>query len=233
MLIRFGNGITDGRGSMGGNTVSKNRYGHYMKARTTPVNPQSSRQSAIRAIWALVSTLWRTLASQANRDAWAVFASNVPTVNKLGESISLSGFNQFQKSNVAAKNAGLPEIAAAPVIFTLPGEDPLYATGIDAGTGKISVTFDDTREWVDEDDAGMIIEVGIPQDDSVEFFNGPWRHAGVLLGDAITPITTPDATLDVPFEVGDGQKVWTRAKIIRADGRLSDWFRSDSIVATA
>lgn len=233
MLVRYGGGILDARGSIGGQVHSRNRYGAYVRARTTPVNPQSARQSAIRAIVALVATLWRTLASQANRDAWALFASNVGATNKLGESINLSGYNQFCKSNIAAKNAGFPEIAAAPVVFTLPGEDATYESAIDAGTGKISIIFDDTRDWVDEDEAGMIVEVGAPQDASIGFFDGPWRNAGTLEGDSVTPLTSPDATLDAPFEVADGQKVWTRAKILRADGRLSDWFRFDSIVATA
>jgi len=131
-----------------------------------------------------------------------------------------------------SRNVGLPAILDAPIIFALPGEDPDYETTVDAGTGKISVAFDDTRDWVDEDDAAMVVQMGIPVNPTIQFFNGPWRHAGVLEGDGITPITSPDATIDVPFPVGDGEKVFTRAKILRADGRVSDWFRSSSIVAT-
>lgn len=233
MLVRYGGGITDARGSIGGQTHSRNRYGAYVRARTTPINPRSDRQSAIRAITALVSSLWLSLLTNDQRAAWAVFAANVPASNKLGESINLSGYNQFHKSNVVAKNAGFPEIAAGPILFTLPGEDPGYTSNVDAGTGKLSIVFTDTRDWVDEDEAGMIIQMGIPQNASRGFFNGPWRHAGVIEGDGVAAPTTPDATIDVPFAVADGQKIWTRAKIIRADGRVSDWFRGESIVATS
>jgi hypothetical protein len=233
MLIKYGGGIVDARGSMAGNVFSRNRYGAYVRARTTPVNPQSGRQSAIRAIVSLVSAAWLGTLSQANRDAWGVFASNVPATNKLGEVINLSGFNQFVRSNVANLNVGGSLISAGPVIFTLPGEDTSYATAVDAGTGKITVTFDDTRDWCDEDDAYLIVQAGIPVNASVEFFDGPWRHAGSIEGDSVAAPTSPDATIDYPYEIADDQKVFTRAKIMRADGRISDWFRDDSIVATA
>ena len=233
MLVRYGGGILDARGSIGGQTHSRNRYGAYVRARTTPVNPQSSRQSAIRAIVAAVSEAWNGTLTAVQRAAWEVFASNVPETNKLGETINLTGFNQYVKSNIAALNADQPAIADAPIIFTLPGEDILYSTEIDAGTGKITIAFDDARDWLDEDEGAMIVQMGIPQNASINFFDGPWRHAGIIQGNLAIPPTTPDSAIDVPFSVGDGQKVWTRAKILRADGRLSDWFRDDSIVATA
>jgi hypothetical protein len=233
MQIRFSSIVSDARGSLGGVTISRNRYGAYARARTTPVNPQSARQSAIRAIIADVGSRWLSVITAVQRAAWIVFANSVPATNKLGETIHLSGYNQFVKSNVAANNAGLPDIAAAPIIFTLPGEDPDFTASVDAGTGKISIVFDDARDWVDEDNGALIVEMGSPQNASREFFDGPYRHAGIIQGDSVTPPTTPDATLDVPFAVGDGQKVWIRAKILREDGRLSDWFQYDSIVATA
>ena len=233
MLVKFGGGVIDARGSIAGNVFSRNRYGNYVRARTTPINPQSGRQSAIRTIVSYVTTLWLGLLTQAQRDAWNVFASNVPTTNKLGESIFLSGFNQFVKSNIVAVNLGLAPVSAGPVIFTLPGEDTDFTAALDAGTGKISVGFDPLRDWVDEDDGALVVQAGIPVNASVQFFGGPWRHAGHVQGNLALPPTSPDATIDIPFAVADDQKVFVRAKILRADGRVSDWFRVSAIVATA
>jgi len=232
-LFKLGPIVTDAHGSVGGLVFSKNRYGQYGRDRITPVNPKSARQSAIRAIIAEVSARWLGVATEAQRAAWDVFGANVPSTNKLGEVIFLTGFNRFVQSNVAAGNAGLSYIETAPIIFTLPGEDTAYNSEIDAGTGKLTITFDDTHDWVDEDAAAMIVQMGIPQNASRSFFDGRWRHAGVILGDGVAAPTTPDSAIDVPFSVADGQKVWTRAKIIRADGHTSDWFRDDSIVASA
>lgn len=231
-LIKFGGGIIEARGSIAGNVFSRNRYGAYMRARTKPINPNSDRQSAIRTLISEVSQAWFADATQAQRDAWAVFAANVPATNKLGEVIYLSGFNQYMKSNIASLNAGLLAIQPAPTTFTLPGEDPSFVPTIDAGTELISVVFDDTRDWLDEDGGAMIVQMGLPQNDSIEFFNGPWRHAGAIEGDSVTPPTTP-ATIAVPYPVADDQKVWVRAKILRADGRVSDWFQGIAVVATA
>lgn len=232
-LVRYGGGIVQMSGSIAGNTFARNRYGNYVRSRIAPVNPQSPRQSAIRAIVAFVTTLWLSTLTQLQRDAWAVFANNVPAKNKLGEVINLSGFNQFVKSNIVAVNVGLAPILDAPVIFDLPGEDPEFNIAVDAGTGKITVAFDDNRDWLDEDDAALVVQMGIPVNSSISFFNGPWRHAGFVAGDSAIPPTTPDANIDVAFPVANGQRVYIRAKILRADGRLSDFFRTRTLVATA
>jgi hypothetical protein len=180
-----------------------------------------------------VSAYWSDTLTIAQRAAWAVFAAAVSTKNKLGETIYLSGFNQFVKSNIALVNGGKAMVAAGPVVLELPGEDTAFASAIDAGTSLITLTFDEEKDWCDEDEAHLIVQMGLPKAAGVNFFGGPWRHAGVIDGDNAAPPTTPDTSLTVPFVVGNGQKVWTRAKIQRADGRLSDWFRGESIVATA
>ena len=231
-LIKFGGGIIEMRGSIAGNVFSRNRYGAYMRARTKPINPNSSRQDAIRAIVSEVSLRWFGSLTQLQRDAWGVFAANVPAKNKLGEVIYLSGFNQFVKSNIASLNAGLDGINEGPVVFDLPGADLDFVPSIDAGTQLISIVFADGRPWCDEDGAAMIVQMGLPKNDSIEFFNGPWRHAGAIEGDSVAAPTTPE-TFAVPFVVADEQKVWVRAKILRADGRLSDWFQGIGVVATA
>jgi hypothetical protein len=232
-LVKLGGGITDIVGSIGGITYARNRYGIYQRSRVKGVNPNSDRQSAIRSIVADVAAFWSDTLTIAQRAAWAVFGAAVPAKNKLGETIYLTGFNQFVKSNIALVNGGQAMVATGPTVLELPGEDTSFAATIDAGTGKISLTFDDTKAWLDEDGAQLIVQMGLPKAPGVNFFGGPWRHAGVLEGDETTPVTSPDASLDVPYPVGDGQKVWCRAKIQRADGRLSDWFQGSTIVATA
>lgn len=229
MLIKFGGGVVAASGSIAGNTFSRNRYGAYARARTKPVNPQTDRQSRVRAIMSLVSAQYLDSATATNRTNWGIFASNMPETNKLGDTINLSGFNQYIKSNVAAINAGLPKILDAPVVFTKPGEDPAFAVTGSEGDEEVSVTFTEGRDWVDEDEAGMIIQMGIPQNASIGFFNGPWRHAGIIEGDSIAAPTSP-TVVTMPYAAVELQKVWVRGRIIRADGRLSDWFQVSFIV---
>lgn len=224
MLVKFGGGVIDARGSVGGNVFSRNASGAYVRARVKPVNPNSDRQSRIRAIMASRTASYLDSASSAQRVEWGVFASNMPEKNKLGEDIRFSGFVQYIKSNVAALNAGLPAILSGPVIFTKPGEDPLFEVTASEGSQELSIVFSEGRDWVDEDNAGMIIRVGIPQNASRNFFDGPWRHAGLIAGDSSTAPTSP-ATITSPWPIVELQKVWVGGRIIRSDGRLSDWFQ--------
>ncbi len=228
MLVKWGGGIVDGRGSIGGTTFSRNKSGAIARARVAPVNPKSVRQSAIRAIISSVAQLYNSGLTVAQRAAWAVYAKNVPAKNKLGEVIYLSGYNQFVKSNIAALNAGLTAILAAPSVFSLPGEDTTFDVAISEASQEIAVTFDATADWAGEAGGALIVEMGLPQSPSIEFFDGPWRHAGIIAGDATTPPTTGDS-IAVPFPVVADQKIFCRAKVLRADGRLSDWFRSNAI----
>ncbi|MBA7554416.1 hypothetical protein ES705_47036 [subsurface metagenome] len=228
-LIKFGGGIIEMRGSIAGNVFSRNRYGAYSRARTKPINRNTPLQDAIRAIVSVVSRAWFETASQDQRDAWGVFAANVPAKNKLGEVIYLSGFNQYVKSNVTSISAGLPAIQAAPTTFTLPGEDTKFSITIASSVQALVVAFDDTRDWCSEDQAALIVQMGIPQNDSIEFFNGPWRYAGKSAGSSGNGPSTPEG-LPVPYFVANDQKIWARGKILRADGRLSDWFQGIGIV---
>lgn len=223
MLIKFGGGVVDARGSIAGSTFSRNRSGAYARARVKPVNPNSDRQSDIRAIMSLTSAAYLDSASSVQRAEWGVFASNMPEKNKLGEDIRLSGFNQFVKTNVAARNAGLPMVVDGPTIFTKPGEDINFEASGSEATQQASIIFSDSSAWVDEDDSAMIIQIGIPQNASINFFDGPWRHAGIIRGNLASPPTSP-ATIALPYPSVEGQKLWVRGRLIFDDGRLGDWF---------
>jgi len=223
-LIKFGGGITEMRGSIGGNVFSRNRSGAIVRQRTTPVNPQTNRQSAARAIMASVAATWLGVLTAVQRTAWNLYAASVPATNKLGEVINLSGFNQYCKSSAASLNAGLPAIADGPTIFTLPGEDATFAVAVSEATQLATITFDEPGTWEAEDGGAMIIQVGQPQNPSIEFFNGPWRQTTPLLSDSGTPLTSP-LTTPLPYAATEGQKIFIRARILRADGRLGDWFR--------
>jgi hypothetical protein len=226
-LVKFGGGITDMRGSIGGTVFSRNKSGAIARQRTTPINPRTALQSAARAILSFISQLWRSGPSAAQKEGWDTFAKNVEASNKLGETIRNTAANQFTKSNTVFRNAGIPEILDAPVIFTLPGADPTFAIVASEATQELAITFDDTREWVDEDGAALIVQMGLPQDDSINFFGGPYRKTDPILGAVVPPVSGDPVA--VSFPISAGQKIFARAKIIRADGRVSGWFPVSAI----
>ena len=227
--IRLGAGITGISGSIGGTTFGHNRFGAYMRARTTPVNPNTFRQSRMRSFVADVSAAWGGALTVFQRAAWEVYAASLVSTNRLGEQIKLTGFNHYIRSNTFRLQNVLTRIDDAPTILTLPGEDTVFLAVVDEANQEISVTFDETRTWVDQDNGGMGIYMSKPQGVGTTFITGPWKKAGTIVGDSTTPPTGPQ-TFTAPFPVAVGQVIAVRARITEEDGRLSDLFRDTNTV---
>lgn len=217
-------------GSIAGNVYARNRFGNYARARTKPTNPNTAAQQTVRAAMAQLADRWSQIVTAVQRTAWELYASSVAMQNKLGETVYLTGFNHYMRSNIVAIQAGLTVVDAGPVVFELPDQDPLFAASGSDGTQLIAVTFDDAAAWVDEDDAALLTYQGQPQNPQRNFFNGPWKYMDVLLGDGVTPETTPDDQAAVTV-ITELQRVWIYGRIRRADGRISEPFRADFFCA--
>lgn len=231
-LIKYGGGITDIRGSMQGNTFSKNRFGKYLRGRTKPINPRSSRQSAARILVMMLAEQWReTPMDDPKRLAWETYSKGVDWSNKLGEKVTLTGFNHFVRSNAALLTAGGALVTDGPPDIGLPPGDDKFAVVFNATTQKVSVTFDATKDWAKETGAYLSVEIGRPQSATRNFFNAPWRNTGSIAGVDAGDLTSPQL-LDPAFTLTPGQKVWARARIIRKDSRCSTHFLAEPVVVT-
>ena len=229
-LVKYGAGIVQMSGSIAGTTFARNRYGNYARSKTTPVNPNTALQIAVRAALSELTVRWSQTLSAAQRTAWNLYASNVTMTNRLGETINLTGFNHYIRSNSVRTRYAIAPVDDGPVIFELPPIDPALSCTISTATQVITVAFDDVFAWASEDLAHLAIYQGSPQNAQRNFFAGPWRNAAIIFGSAGVPITTPQ-DIPVSFAVATGQHVWIYARISRADGRLSQPFRADAFVA--
>jgi len=230
-LIDYGDFVAGASGSIGGTTYSHNRYGAYARQRSVPVNPNTSRQSYVRNLMATLTQYWNNTLTSTQRSQWANYAANVSVLNRLGKAVYLTGLNHFVRSNIALLQAGFPQVDAGPVILTLPETDPTMSATMSEATQQLSIAFDDGLDWVDEDEAGLLIHVGKPVNQSINFFGSPFRFADAIEGDSGTPPTTP-AAIASPWVVQEDQKVFVQARIVRADGRLSNFFRTDCVCAS-
>lgn len=231
MKVLYGGGILAASGSIGGQTASRNRFGNYFRARTTPVNPNTNRQSVVRAAVAWLADAWRSILTQAERNGWEVYAANIVRTDSLGSQMKLTGFNDYIRCNVAALASGLNVFSIAPVIQTLGSQDPTVACTVDEAAQQISVVFADGVPWTDTDLGLMSIQMSLPHPIGRTFIGGPYRMAGFIQGDTAAPITSPQV-MAVPFPVAETQVVKCQIRIREADGRLSDpWFHQSSVVA--
>lgn len=221
--------VSRGSGSAGAITFSHNRGGNYLKVRSNPTNPNTVFQQAVRSFVAQLSSLWASTLTLADRNKWTAYAENVPVTNRLGASIFLTGLNMYVRSNVPILQAGFARQDIAPSIFDLGDFTPVGATAL-AATDAVFIAFADTDDWVGEDDAALLIYTSRPQNQSINFFKGPYRFAGSVDGDSLLPPTSP-AEITGAFVFETDQKVFVRAQVIRADGRLSADQRLETIAA--
>ena len=114
-------------GSMGSTTWSHNRYGSYARSRTKPVNPNSARQQKIRGLLATLTTRWAQTLSDVQRAAWNLYGDSVKMMNRIGQDIHLTGFNQYIRSNTIIGDMGQTFVDDGPTIFELPAKDATFA----------------------------------------------------------------------------------------------------------
>ncbi len=126
-------------GSIGGITGSHNRGGMYLRARVTPINPQTVDQLAARNRLASQSSAWGAL-TEPQRLSWNDFAAQNPVADKLRQSQILTGQQTYVKVNVRLEQATDPVLTDAP-IGTAPASLTSVAATFDIGAGTTEITF--------------------------------------------------------------------------------------------
>lgn len=229
-LIKFGGGVVQMAGSIAGTTFARNRYGNYARARTKPTNPNTARQDIVRSALAFLTQRWGQTLTAAQRTAWNLYAANVNMTNRLGETIQLSGYNHYIRSNAWRAYVSTTTIDDGPVVFELPAQDPAYAITATEAAQQISHAYNAVLDWADETGAYLLLYQGSPQNAQRNFFGGPWRYIAALAGVTGAPPASPFVSA-VSFAIAESQRLWCYARILRADGRLSEPFRDDEFVA--
>jgi len=227
-LVKHGAGVVQMSGSIAGTTHARNRFGNYCRARTKPVNPNTVNQGVIRTALSYLTTYWHEKLTSSQRTAWNTYAAAITMNNRLGESIYLTGFNHFVRSNIVRIQASQVLCPDAPTILSLPDKDPSFAVAASAATQMLTITWEDTLPWSDIAASVLCLWMGVPQLITRNFFNGPWRFTGSIPGNGESP-TEKDAIMTLV----EGQKVWVYARISTGptDSRLSEPFFAVCVVA--
>lgn len=105
--------LSKASGSLAGITFSRNKGGGYIRARVTPLNPNTPKQANKRAQFSTAASFWRSL-SEVQRATWINAAPSFPYTDTLGQSRIYSGFQLYMKFNNALLAAGEPIIGSAP-----------------------------------------------------------------------------------------------------------------------
>lgn len=229
--VRFGGGVVEMVGSVAGNTFARGPAGAYVRARVTPVNPNSTLQQTVRGIFSTVASAWAGI-TQAQRDAWQLYADNTPTENRLGEQIYLSGFGWYCACNAMRLRASeLSSIPAGPTTFGLPDMPSTVAVTCTASSSTISTAYDNTDAWAVIDDGALFIFMSQPRSAQRNYLGPPYRLADYVLGDTVTPPTSPEAGVN-PFGVVETSMAQDfYAVAVLPDGRISSRYEGSCTIS--
>lgn len=218
--MKYTSGIAStGSGSIGGATASHNRGGQYFRRRAIPVNPSTTQQQQVRGFFSTLQAAWNSILTAGQRSAWDSYALNTPVTDSLGNPVNAGGKGMYTRGNVPRLQAGLARVDTGPTTFGLPALTAPGVTSLVASTGVVTFTFTNTDSWAGAATGGLLVFVSRPQSVSINGFKGPFRFAGVKLGNA-TPPTSP-GTVTSPFTYAAGQKGFIRFVAVTTDGRVS------------
>lgn len=124
--VKFGLVVTDARNKLGGHVFSKNRAGAYLRTLVTPVNPRSSTQTSVRALFGQISKAWSEL-TETQRNAWRSAVDSWKRTDVFGDLKRPDGKALHQRLNQQAQVVGYP------VILT-PSEPSEVASAIATGS---------------------------------------------------------------------------------------------------
>lgn len=133
--------LADARNKLNGSVFSKNRYGNYVRNKTTPVNPQTSYQQAQRQLLGSLSAGWRGL-TQAQRDTWAAAVPAFQRTDVFGKSQNLSPNVLYVSLNKNLINAGETALDTAPAAGAVPTIAISDLTATSGATPALSFTID-------------------------------------------------------------------------------------------
>lgn len=231
VLVASGpHGSGNASGSIGPDTYSHNRFGQYVRNRTKPINPKTTRQVGVRTALSACAARWLNVVTAAQRAGWDLYGSSIAMKNALGQNMLLSGYAHYLRTNIALSQAENIYIDAPPTVFALPGKDPALAITAATTTQLVSVSFDATQSWAAETGGRLLLLCGKPKLATRNFFAGPWRYMGDVDGSTPTPPTSPK-TFTAPFTFAAGQKLWVQARILRADGRMTEPFQVSAVAS--
>lgn len=214
----FGGGAASG--AAGALVASHNHGGQYVRARTTPTNPRSAQQQAVRDAVSTLSAQWASVLTQDQRDSWGVYSRNVTRVNRIGDSILISGIAWYVANNVPRVQSGLAIIRDAPTQYDRGNPGGINNFNMTAGSDTVVVDIDGANDSWNVTGSGntLLLYASRPQSPGVNFFAGPFR----LVGGFPAPGTTNRFSGTLPFTMAGSQNsMFFQWRISYADGRLS------------
>lgn len=178
--VVFGGGVSEIRGSIGGQVFAKNANGSYIRNRTAPVNPRTTRQVTVRNNLAGVANGWRDL-DDAQRNSWIAATPNFPYTNREGQSKLYTGQQLYNTLNMSLVSIGQLPIFNAPTPMSTFGAIGVVAMDASTPEVEVGVSVPPGVEWQVQAFSTGPVSPGVMRPNSRPFF-----LVGTFSGSALT-----------------------------------------------
>jgi len=206
MKIKFGSLVVDGRGKIGGHVASKNRGGAYLRTKVTPINPQTTRQSAVRSQLTGYAQGFRALGASVIA-AWNSAVSAFTKTDIFGDIKTPSGINLYTKLNMNLEQVAGTPLTSPPLPGDVPAVDSVTLTA-DSSPQTLSLAFGPSPVPAD---TAWIVEATPGVSAGKSFVKSEYRQIGYIAAAATTPYNGLSAYQAVFGNLIAGQKVFIRA----------------------
>lgn len=214
--------IAQAAGKIGGTVFARNKTGLYARNWAKPTNPNSARQVDQRGWLTAAASAWKVL-TDTQRAAWNEYAAGTPVMNRLGETVHLTGQNFYMKLNILRLQANLATDPTAPGSPGT-GNDPLIEDIElnDGGSAVANAILSTLSEYYTAATDRIFAYVGLPVSPGVNFYKGPWFWAGVLPGNTVQPMEFIDLSTNTGITMIAGQSRYVAFRMLNADGKVSN-----------
>ena len=212
--IKLGAIVTEIRGKLGGHVFSKNRGGAYMRTKTTPVNPQSIAQSAVRAIFGLIASAWSAL-SDVNRTSYRTKVNQYVGTDIFGDVRVPSGKALHQKLNQNLLLTGQAQQSTCPNAKEV-ADSGFNAANYDLGADQFDLEFSGNTV------GSKLLIFATPQlSQGTKFVKNKLRMLGSVSGVNALPVDVTALYLARFGQPVSGDNIVIAVKVINDNGQAS------------
>jgi hypothetical protein len=199
-LVKYGGIITKMAGKIGGFVFQNTGVGESVRVLVKPKHAWSPCSDIGKIEMAAYAALWKNLTPE-QRTMWNSKAYLYPVKNKLGETISISGYSVFVMLNSVLKYAG------STLLTDCPDPKPLWdgeVTAVTCSTGPLSILVSFTPSPL-AGDYGLLYECGAPLEEESKADRRKRRRAKTINEGDSSPDETAAATKDAYYMTNEDE----------------------------
>lgn len=196
---------------MAGTTASHNRAGQYLRNRRTPVNTMGTgRRGFIKAAFGSAAQAWAGLTA-GNQAGWTAFAAAFPTTDALGQTITLTGQQEYVACATQLVNCG-QALPTAP-----PGSGVVFPVGVPTLTAVHAGAITLTPAGLGAATDFLLYAFAGPVSGGVSFNRTFWQ-AGHVAGNSVAAIVATAAYTAQFGPLTAGQRVFFKCTPVNQYG---------------